>query len=366
MADSRRDKEYMQQALTLAEKGRGRVEPNPMVGAVIVRDGKIIGQGYHEKFGSPHAEINALADCAKNNITPAEATMYVNLEPCCHVGKTPPCTDAIINAKLAHVIVAMADPTGKVSGKGIEQLRKAGITVDLGLCAESAKSLNAPFVKFAVTKRPWVIVKWAQSKDGFLARSDGERWISGPESRADAHKLRRRVQGILVGINTILADDPLLTARPGRTEQPLRIVLDSKLKIPLDCKLFATIKEAPLLICTTRQGYKNNEKVKKIKAAGGNVFASCDLKKILEHAGTIGIEQLLVEGGAKVINSFLDQALADEAAIYIAPITLANNGTAKVSELMAQLSDHLNKIQQKRRFEDDIRLSGFTKKTGDG
>ena len=333
-----KNEKYMCQALALAEKGGGEVEPNPMVGAVVVKDGKIIGEGYHKKFGSAHAEINALKNCKES---PAGAVMYVTLEPCCHIGKTGPCTEAIIKAKLARVIVAMADPTEKVSGKGIEQLRQAGITVDVGLCREQAEKLNAPFVKFAVTKKPWVIVKWAQSEDGFLARKDGVRWISGQESRADAHRLRRRVQGVLVGINTVLADDPLLTARGGRDRQPIRIVLDSKLRISLDCRLLATIKEAPVLVCTTETGYKNSEKVAEIKAAGGNVFESRDLEKVLEHLGGIGIQQLLVEGGAEVIDSFLSQNLADEAVIYIGPVILGEKGAVPICESMIKLKSSL-------------------------
>ena len=353
--------EYMELALTLAEKGRGEVEPNPMVGCVIVKNDKIIGKGYHEKFGNPHAEINALKNCEES---PAGAVMYVTLEPCCHFGKTDPCTEAIIKAKLGRVVVAMTDPTRKVSGKGVEQLRQAGITVDVGLCQKQAQKLNAPFIKFAEMKKPWVIVKWAQSRDGFLARSDGIRWISGEQSRADAHKLRKRVQGILVGINTILADNPLLTARPGRDSQPLRIVLDSKLRIPLDCKLFTTIKEAPVLVCTTEDGFRNSEKVAEIKAMGGDVFASCDLEKVLEYLGGIGVQQLLAEGGAKVIDSFLTQNLADEVVIYIAPMKLGEKDKVSISEAMAQLGGCLNNVLEKRRFEDDVRLSGFIEKTG--
>lgn len=325
------DIKYMELALTLAEKGRGEVEPNPMVGAVIVKDNKIIGTGCHEKFGGAHAEINALKNCDQS---PAGAVMYVTLEPCCHFGKTGPCTEAIIKAKLSHVIAATLDPTRKVSGRGIEQLRQNGIIVDVGLCQSQARKLNAPFIKFAETKKPWVIVKWAQSRDGFLARTSGPQWISSEQSRADAHKLRKRVQGILVGINTVLTDNPLLTVRPGRGNQPLRIVLDSRLRISLDCRLFTTIKQAPVLVCTTETGSKNSEKVAEINALGGNVFAGCDLKEVLEHAGSIGIEQLLIEGGAKVIDSFLRKNLADEVVIYIAPTALGGNGKIPVSKAM--------------------------------
>ena len=328
------DEKYMLEALALAEKGKGSVEPNPMVGCVIVKDNKIIGKGYHEKFGGPHAEINAMADCAKNIASPTDATMYVTLEPCCHVGKTGPCAEAIIKAKPARVIVAMTDPTEKVSGKSIKQLQQAGIAVDVGLCQNQAQKLNRPFIKFAKTKRPWVIVKWAQSEDGFMSRTDGVRWISGEESRQDAHSLRRQMQGILVGINTVLADDPLLTARPSRGKQPLRIVLDSKLKIPLDCQLLNTTEQAPVLVCTTEEGYRNSKKVAEIKAVRGDVFKSCNLEKVLKYVGSLGVQQLLIEGGGEVINSFLSDGLADEVAIYIAPIKLGDKGAVPVCESM--------------------------------
>ncbi|MFA5252636.1 MAG: bifunctional diaminohydroxyphosphoribosylaminopyrimidine deaminase/5-amino-6-(5-phosphoribosylamino)uracil reductase RibD, partial [Phycisphaerae bacterium] len=227
------DKRYMQTALRLARRGIGSVEPNPAVGAVIVKGGRVIGKGWHKKFGGPHAEINALKNCRKS---PRGATMYVTLEPCCHFGKTPPCTKTIIKSGIEKVVAATKDPTKKVNGKGFKILKNAGIEVKTDVCKKEAQLLNAPFFKFAKTKKPWVIIKWAQSEDGFLARSDKKRWITGAKSRKDAHKLRKKVQAILVGINTVLADDPMLTARPGTGKQPLRVVLDSKFKIPIDCK----------------------------------------------------------------------------------------------------------------------------------
>jgi len=224
-----KDTEYMRLALDLAWKGIGSVEPNPAVGCVIVKNHKIIGKGFHKKFSGPHAEINALKSCKQS---PAGATMYVTLEPCCHFGKTPPCTNAIIKAGIKKIAAATTDPTKKVNGKGFKILKKAGMKVITGICQNEAQILNAPFFKFAKTKKPWVIIKWAQSKDGFLARTDKKRWITNPKSRKNAHKLRRKVQAILVGINTVLADNPMLTARPDTGRQPLRVVLDSQLRIP--------------------------------------------------------------------------------------------------------------------------------------
>ena len=227
---SSQDEKYMQVALKLAQRGIGSVEPNPAVGAIIVKANQIIGKGWHKKFGAPHAEINALADCKTLAVSPQAATMYVTLEPCCHQGKTAPCTDAIIAAKLAKVVVATIDPSEQAAGRGIEQLRSAGIGVQTGVCETQAKLLNAPFIKFAATGRCWVVLKWAQSIDGKMAWADktgGRRWIANEQSRKDVHKLRRCVGAILVGINTVLADNPLLTVRPSSARQPVRAILDS-------------------------------------------------------------------------------------------------------------------------------------------
>ena len=212
MADQ--DKKYMLIALKLAQRGIGSVEPNPEVGAVLVKANQVVGKGWHKKFGGPHAEINALEDCKTLGVNPQGAAMYVTLEPCCHQAKTGPCTEAIIAAGVVKVVVAAIDPSEHANGKGIEKLRNAGIEVVVGVCETQARLLNAPFIKFAATAKTWVILKWAQSIDGKVAYADQtqeRQWISGQQSRKDVHKLRRRVQAILVGINTILVDDPLLT-----------------------------------------------------------------------------------------------------------------------------------------------------------
>ncbi|MHC4630458.1 MAG: bifunctional diaminohydroxyphosphoribosylaminopyrimidine deaminase/5-amino-6-(5-phosphoribosylamino)uracil reductase RibD, partial [Planctomycetota bacterium] len=215
MMENGTDIKYMAMALKLARRGIGSVEPNPAVGAVIVKANQIIGRGWHKKFGGPHAEINALQDCKSLGVNPRGATMYVTLEPCSHQGKTGPCTKAIIAAGLAKIFVATIDPSEHSNGTGLEQLRNAGIAVHSGPCETEARLLNAPFIKFAATSRCWVTLKWAQSIDGKLAttepRSSGSGWISSEQSRKDVHKLRRRAGGILVGINTVLVDDPLLT-----------------------------------------------------------------------------------------------------------------------------------------------------------
>jgi len=361
---------YMNQALKLAARGVGSVEPNPAVGAVIVRDGQIIGKGWHKKFGGPHAEINALVDCKAKGQTAAGATMYVTLEPCCHFGKTPPCADALIEAKIAKVVVAVVDPSPHAAGNGIEKLRAAGIEVEVGICEKEAALLNAPFFKFAKTNLPWVILKWAQSIDGKLAyanpKVDGQ-WLSNEQSREDAHDLRRRVQAILVGINTVIADDPLLTPRPANGKNPLRIVLDVDLRMPHECKLLQIASESPLLVVTSHHSLKYREEIAHhIIKQGGQVLplpmadGQCDLNALLAELGKRQIQQLLVEGGPTVLASFLKQNLADEARVYIAPKILGAAGAASITDAMAQVTNalNLNNVVLKN-FGDDICIGGL-------
>ncbi len=367
------DNRYMQMALRLAAHGFGAVEPNPMAGCVIVKSNQIIGKGFHRKFGGSHAEINAIEDCKNLGTNPAGATMYVTLEPCCHHGKTAPCVEAIIKAKPTRVVVAAVDPSEHAQGKGISQLRSAGIGVEIGLCEREARLLNAGFFKFAKTKRPWVILKWALSIDGRLAWSDAsvnsDRWISGELSRKDAHKLRRSVQGILVGINTVIADNPLLTPRPPKGKKPARIVLDANLQIPLSCKLLRTAKRLPVVIVTDKAAAEANPtKVRRIEKKGAELVyvptsdGKCDLEAVVIELGRRGVAQLLVEGGAKVITSFLKGGVADAVKVYIAPKILGQAGAASITESMAQLVDaaslHYVTVSQ---FEGDVCISGLLK-----
>ncbi len=361
----------MQLALELAARGFGAVEPNPMVGCVILRDGRIIGKGWHEKFGGPHAEINAIADCRKNGFDTTGVTMFVTLEPCCHHGKTGPCTEAIINAKIAKVVVPIQDPTPQVGGKGIRQLRRAGVKVSVGLCIKQAKLLNPAFFKFAKTARPWVIVKWAQTIDGKLARRDTSAqtgWISGKETRTDAHKIRRSAQAILVGINTVIADDPLLTPRPAMGKRPLRLVLDGRLRIPYMCRLLNTISQAPVLIVTTKSVLAaDKSKAKKIAAKGAELLPIpaekgrwCNLNVLLDELGIRGVQRLLVEGGPAVISSFLEGGLADELVVYIAPKIFAAEGAADIAQAMSRLKTtfSLNYVTTNA-FGRDVRIRGL-------
>jgi diaminohydroxyphosphoribosylaminopyrimidine deaminase/5-amino-6-(5-phosphoribosylamino)uracil reductase len=364
---------YMQMALNLARRGIGSVEPNPAVGALITKANQIVGKGWHKRFGGPHAEINALEDCKTLGVKPRGATMYVTLEPCCHKGKTGPCTEAIIEAGLAKVVIATKDPSEHTNGRSIEILRKAGIDVQVGICENEAKLLNAPFMKFASTGKCWVVLKWAQTIDGKVtSAADGKelKWISNESSRRDAHRLRRRCQAILVGINTVIADDPLLTARPSKGKKATRIVLDSFLRISLECKLLTTAKDSPVLIVASQDAAGKNPWIaQQVVSMGAELLTYPDthgqsnLYFLLEELSKRGISQVLVEGGPTVLTSFLRENLADEIHVYITPKILGSRGSVSIAEPLAGLTQavglhnvHINP------FGGDVKLSGLTEK----
>jgi diaminohydroxyphosphoribosylaminopyrimidine deaminase/5-amino-6-(5-phosphoribosylamino)uracil reductase len=367
------DEKYMQMALRLAQRGLGSVEPNPAVGCLIVKANQIIGKGWHKKFGGPHAEINALQDCKNIGVNPRGATMFVTLEPCCHQGKTGPCTEEIIAAGLAKIFVATIDPSQHANGKGIEQLRTAGIEVEVGLCQAEAKLLNAPFIKFAATGNCWVTLKWAQSIDGKLAwaqKSIEEGWISNELSRKDVQGLRQRVGAILVGINTVIDDDPLLTVRTKTDKNITRIVLDSFLRTPLICKLLATAKSNPVIIFASEKSVQTNPQiVQQITEKGVEVLAypemqgQSNLHFLLDQLSKRNIAHLLVEGGPTVIASFLKEQLADEIYVYIAPKILGPQGSADIAKPLAELTSSVGlHYVDVTSFGDDIRLRGFSEK----
>jgi len=367
------DLKYMQRALKLAQRGLGSVEPNPMVGCVIAKGSQVIGKGWHKKFGQPHAEIVALDNCRSQGNVPQGSTMYVTLEPCCHQGKTGPCTEAIIEAGVSKVIVATVDPSPHANGKGIEKLREAGIDVEVGLCRAQSRLLNAPFIKHATTGRCWTVLKWAQSIDGRVGWAESEdgqdrRWISNELSRKDVHTLRRRVDAVLVGINTVLADDPLLTPRPARGRKPLRVVMDNSLRIPLGCRLLRTLKSGPVLIYTSLAAIEEQaEKAERIRAKGAELVGypaaePSNLHLLVEELGRRGAVQLLVEGGPTVLTSFLHEQLADEICIYLAPRILGSQGGVETTRAMARVKDvveleHVNVAV----FDGDVRLTALTK-----
>jgi len=319
------DEKFMARALELARRGRGRVEPNPMVGAVLVRDGAVIGEGYHEHFGGAHAEVAALASARSAGIDPAGATMYVTLEPCCHHAKTPPCTEAIIRAGIARVVVATTDPDERVAGKGIAALRSAGVEVVVGVMAREARRLLAAYFTLRTQGRPWVICKWAQSLDGRIATFTGQsRWISSEQSRRRAHLLRGQCDGVCVGAGTVMADDPLLTNRSGAGRQPARVVLDARLEISPTCRLLGSTDVSPVIVVTPAPAPA--DRAGALRAAGAELLelpradGGVELSALLAELGKREWTYLLVEGGRGVLGSFIRSGLADELMVFVAPL----------------------------------------------
>lgn len=321
MTTSSPDEQFMQRALELAARGQGFVEPNPMVGCVIVQDGRIAGEGWHERFGGPHAEVNAIRAAGERT---RGATMYVTLEPCCHQGKTPPCSRAVIESGVKRVVIAQRDPHARVDGGGLKELREAGLEVELGILEQQAKWLTAPYLKLLEKGHPWVIAKWAMSLDGKIATSTGDsKWISNEQSRAVVHQLRGRMDAILVGRGTVEADDPLLTARPPGPRTATRVVLDSKASISLDSQLVRTAKETPVLIAATSDAPA--EKVARLKQLGCDVFQPGhdnqyhQLGTILSHLGSRQMTNILVEGGATLLGTLFFARWVDEVHVFVAP-----------------------------------------------
>ncbi len=314
------DVSWMRLALAEAERGRGAVEPNPMVGAVVVREDTLVSLGHHARFGGPHAEavaLRAAGDAAQG------ATLYVTLEPCCHHGKTPPCTDAILATGIRRVVVAVRDPFPKVAGGGIKALRDAGVQVDIGIEADSARRLLAPYLKRLHTGRPYVTAKWAMTLDGKTAVASGDsRWISGPRSRALVHEVRGRMDGILVGIGTVLADDPQLTARPPGPRIPVRIILDRKARLPLDSRLVCSARELPVWVVVHELAPP--ERRAALVDAGCTLLefegsAALPIPALLDELGRRGLTNLLVEGGGQILGAFLDAGEVDAVDVFIAP-----------------------------------------------
>lgn len=315
----------MRQALEFAARGQGSVEPNPLVGCVIVHDGQIVGEGWHAEFGGPHAEIVALQKVDKSVLR--GSTAYVTLEPCCHHGKTPPCTKSLIFAGVARVVVAMEDPFPAVDGGGLKELRDAGIACEVGLLNAAARKLNAPYLRRLQNGRPWVIAKWAQTRDGKLAMGDGTRWISNEMSREVVQQLRGRMDAILVGSGTARIDDPLLTARPKNPADvkrvALRVVVDSRATLPLASKLAQTAGEVPLMVAVGEDA--TDEAMQQLAAAGAEVFI-CEgethadrLRFLLEEFGRRRMTNVLVEGGSRLLENFFDVYAVDEVHVFTAP-----------------------------------------------
>ncbi|MCL6635390.1 MAG: bifunctional diaminohydroxyphosphoribosylaminopyrimidine deaminase/5-amino-6-(5-phosphoribosylamino)uracil reductase RibD, partial [Peptococcaceae bacterium] len=316
------DRHYMRMALELAGRARGRTSPNPMVGAVVVKDGKVVGSGYHLRAGTPHAEVHALNEAGEKA---RGATLYVTLEPCCHYGRTGPCSEAVIGAGIARVVVAMTDPNPKVAGGGIKRLREAGIEVTLGVLEEEARELNEVFIKYITTGRPFVVAKAAMSLDGKIAtRSGRSKWITGPEARAYGHQLRDWYDAIMVGIGTVLADDPSLTARlpGGKGRDPVRVILDSRARIPLNAGVLTRRSGAPTIIAATAAAPQ--AKLAALRRAGARVLVvndgpRVDLAGLMKLLAEQEITSVLIEGGSGVHGSALAAGIVDKVAWFIAP-----------------------------------------------
>ena len=313
----------MRRALELARRGIGFVEPNPAVGAVVVADdGRVVGEGWHGQFGGPHAEVMALTAAGA---AARGAALFVTLEPCCHFGKTPPCTRAVIAAGIRRVVVATVDPADHVNGGGLAELRAAGIEVEVGLLADDARRLIAPFAKLTTTGLPWVHAKWAMTLDGKIASKTGSsRWITNAASRAVVHQLRGRMDAIIVGIGTVLADDPLLTARPPGPRTPIRIVLDSTARTPLQSQFVRTAREFRTVVVATRHAPEDRSAA--LRAAGVEVLVISedsashpDLRLLLMELGRQQLTNVLVEGGSQVLGWCFDLGLIDEVHAFIAP-----------------------------------------------
>ena len=323
------DEMYMERALALAARGRGTTTPNPMVGAVIVKDGRIIGEGYHIRAGEGHAEVNAFKNATE---AVAGATMYVTLEPCSHYGKTPPCADKIVEKKIGRVVVGALDPNPLVAGRGIEKIRNAGIPVVTGVLAEESIALNEVFMKYIVTKRPFVVLKAAMSLDGKIATADGEsQWISCETSREEVHRLRHELTGIMAGIGTVLADDPMLNCRIPGGKQPVRIIVDSHLSIPENSKLAASAKEFPLVVASVEKS--DASKKARLEVMGAKVIeipanqdGHVDLNALMERLGEMKIDSILLEGGGRLAEGALKAGIVDKVQFYIAPVLIGGEG----------------------------------------
>lgn len=409
---------YMSMALKLARRGLGRVEPNPMVGCVLVRHGRIVGQGYHRRFGRAHAEVEAIRDAAARGHACDGATMFVTLEPCCHQGKTPPCTEAIIKAGISQVHIAMLDPFEKVAGRGVAELRHAGVDVHVGAMQHEAQQLNAPFIKRVTQGLPWVIAKWAQTIDGRIATRTGQsKWISNEKSRQAVHRLRSRVDAIMVGIGTVLADDPQLNVRQVRVNRrPRAVVVDPSLRTPVDSRLLkvamalgstaglvagdttadstaagsmadgsaagpwiahGTIEDEPMqrraeqlrqagatLVALPRIAVEGGEEMAGDatgQASGGQrTSASLDLSPLLRQlVDPFEATHVLVEGGSNLLGHLMAQGLVDELEVFIAPRVLGDDQAlaAVGGQVRAQMSQTWNwQLQRTQRFGDDVVL----------
>ncbi len=361
----KRDEFYLARCLQLALKGRGYVSPNPMVGCVIVKDNKIIGEGYHARYGEEHAEANAIKNATESV---EDATLYVNLEPCVHYGKTPPCVDLIIESKIKRVVIGTIDPNPLVNGKGIEKLRQAGIEVKVGVLENESKKLNEAFFKYITQKIPFVALKIAQTIDAKIADIEGNsKWITSEQSLHYVHQLRNEYDAVLIGSRTAKLDNPNLTVRLVEGRNPFRVILDSALGLPLELKVFSDEFTDKTIVFTSASSFKNKkEKIEKLNSLGIKVIPvksrrrKLDLKEVLEKLAESGIASVLVEGGGKIFTEFIKQKLVDKVYIFIAPKILGR-GIPSISNIGIKSIDDILTLKEIsiQTFGDDVLITGY-------
>jgi diaminohydroxyphosphoribosylaminopyrimidine deaminase/5-amino-6-(5-phosphoribosylamino)uracil reductase len=361
----KKDEFYIARCFQLALKGKGYVSPNPMVGCVIVKDNKIIGEGYHEKYGEAHAEVNAI----KNATESVEgATLYVNLEPCVHYGKTPPCVDLIIESKIKRVVISTIDPNPLVNGKGIEKLKNAGIEVTVGVLEEDAKKLNEFFFKYITQGIPFVGLKIAQTIDAKIADIEGNsKWITNEQSLHYVHQLRHEYDAVLIGSRTAKLDNPNLTVRLVEGRNPYRIVLDSTLSLPFELNIFSDNNKDKTIVFTSAESFREKkEKIEKLDSLGIKVIPvkssrkKLDLKEVLENLAQLEIASVLVEGGGKIFTEFLKRKLADKVYVFIAPKILGK-GIQSIGDIGIKSIKEIITLKDIsiQNFGDDVLITGY-------
>lgn len=354
------DKDYMRRAIFLAKKGEGWVNPNPLVGAVIVKDGRIIGEGYHHKYGGLHAEREAFASLTESA---RGAEMYVTLEPCCHYGKQPPCTLAVIEHGISRVVVGSRDPNPKVAGKGVQMLRDHGITVEEDFLREECDALNAVFFHYITTGTPYVKMKYAMTADGKIATKTGaSKWITGPEARETVHRWRSACMGIMVGIGTVLADDPLLNCRIPGGRDPVRIICDTSLRIPEDSQIVRTAGQYRTIVACGLEGKTAEKAVRdkadRLRGAGIEVWSMPDsrggvsLRNLMKRLGERNVDSVLLEGGGTLNESALKEGIVNEVNVFLAPKIFGGSakspvegtGVEQPAEALQMALDHVEKV----------------------
>ncbi|OGP11758.1 MAG: riboflavin biosynthesis protein RibD [Deltaproteobacteria bacterium RIFCSPLOWO2_12_FULL_43_16] len=362
----------MRMAIALARKGIGKTSPNPAVGAVIVKNGRIVGRGYHRKAGLAHAEINALREAG---IKAKGADIYITLEPCNHFGRTPPCAEAIVRAGIKNIFIGMKDPNPLVAGKGITRLKNAGIKVETGILEQECKYINEAYIKYIITKTPFVTLKLASTLDGKIATASGEsKWITGETARRYAHRMRAEADAVMVGIGTVIADDPELTVRLVKGKNPVRIVVDSRLRMPANAKILNQHKGS-VIIATIKKKSQESEvrnqekKIKALNASGADVLllhsrnGKVDLKALMKELGKREITSLIIEGGGSLAASAIKEGIVDKITIFVAPKFFGKEGLSMIGELgIRRLKDAicLSRLEC-RKLGDDLLLEGYLK-----